>query len=91
MIIMFMRHADAKNDKLTKFGRRQAKLALKEKENIKFSKVYSSNTKGQLKLQDIFSLNISFLQRFWMGLMTGNFCPISNQKMKRNKNGLTII
>ena len=56
MIIMFMRHADAKNDKLTKFGRRQAKLALKEKENIKFSKVYSSNTKRTIKTARYFQL-----------------------------------
>ena len=56
MIIMFMRHADAKNDKLTKIGRRQCKLALKDRENIKFSKIYSSNTKRTIKTARYFQL-----------------------------------
>lgn len=42
MILMFVRHADAKNDKLTKLGRKQCKLALKDKEKFKFTKIYSS-------------------------------------------------
>lgn len=42
MIIMFMRHADAKSDKLTKLGKKQIKLFLSEKETFKFSKIYSS-------------------------------------------------
>ena len=42
MILMFVRHADAKNDKLTKFGKKQLKMVAKEKENFVFSKIYCS-------------------------------------------------
>ncbi len=42
MIIMFVRHGEAKNDKLTKFGKLQCKLAVKDKEKFKFAKIYSS-------------------------------------------------
>lgn len=42
MIIMFVRHADAKNDKLTKLGKEQCKLFLKQKESVKFGKIYTS-------------------------------------------------
>lgn len=42
MIIMFVRHAEHKNDKLTKLGKLQCQLLLKSKENIKFTKIYSS-------------------------------------------------
>lgn len=43
MIIMFVRHAESKNDKLTKFGKIQCKIAAKGKESIKFSKIYCSS------------------------------------------------
>lgn len=49
MIIMFMRHADAKKDKLTKLGKKQCKLALKDKEKIKFSKIYCSSANRCVK------------------------------------------
>ena len=42
MILMFVRHADAKNDKITKLGKKQLKLLLKEKEGFEFAKIYSS-------------------------------------------------
>jgi broad specificity phosphatase PhoE len=42
MIIMFVRHADSKNDKLTRFGKYQCKMALKEKEKLDFAKIYVS-------------------------------------------------
>ncbi len=42
MILMFIRHADAKRDKITKLGRKQLKLAKKEKESFKFEKIYTS-------------------------------------------------
>lgn len=42
MILMFVRHADAKNDKLTKLGKKQLKLLLKEKESFEFAKIYCS-------------------------------------------------
>lgn len=42
MIIMFVRHAEAKNDKLTKLGKIQCRLAVKQKDKIKFEKIYCS-------------------------------------------------
>ena len=42
MILMFVRHADAKNDKLTKLGKKQLKLLFKEKESFEFMKIYAS-------------------------------------------------
>ena len=42
MIIMFVRHAEDKNDKLTKLGKLQCKMFLKSKETVKFSKIYTS-------------------------------------------------
>ena len=41
---MFVRHAESKNDKLTKFGKIQCKLAIKQKESIRFSKIYCSSS-----------------------------------------------
>ena len=45
MIILFIRHAEANKDKLTKFGKRQAKLLSKQKEDYKFAKIYTSPLK----------------------------------------------
>lgn len=45
MIILFIRHAEAKNDKLTKLGKKQAKLLGEQDEDFKFSKIYCSPTK----------------------------------------------
>ena len=42
MIILFIRHAEANDDKLTKFGKRQAKLLSKQKEDFEFAKIYTS-------------------------------------------------
>ena len=42
MILMFVRHAEAKNDKLTSFGKKQLKMIFKEKEMFKFSKIYTT-------------------------------------------------
>lgn len=42
MILLFIRHAEAKNDKLTRFGKKELKHLFKEKETFKFSKIYSS-------------------------------------------------
>ena len=42
MIVMFVRHADAKNDKLTKLGKRQCELMCEYEEEYKFAKIYSS-------------------------------------------------
>ena len=49
MILMFIRHADAKNDKLTKLGKQQIKLMMKEKESFEFSKIYCSPANRCLK------------------------------------------
>ena len=42
MIIMFVRHAEAKNDKITDFGKKQLQMAKKENESFEFAKIYSS-------------------------------------------------
>ena len=42
MIIMFVRHAEAKNDKITDFGKKQLLMAKKENESFEFAKIYSS-------------------------------------------------
>ena len=46
---MFVRHADAKSDKITKFGKKQLKMFVSEKEGFKFSKIYSSPKNRCLK------------------------------------------
>ena len=45
MIIEFIRHAEAKGDRLTKLGKLQAKLFAKQQEDFKFSKIYCSPMK----------------------------------------------
>lgn len=42
MIIMFVRHGESVNDKLTDFGKAQCKLMTEMEEEYKFSKIYSS-------------------------------------------------
>ena len=42
MIIEFIRHAEAKGDKLTKFGKKQAKMLSLQKDDFDFVKIYSS-------------------------------------------------
>lgn len=49
MIIMYVRHAEAKKEKLTKFGKKQCKLAVKKKDTIEFSKIYCSSTPRCIK------------------------------------------
>ncbi len=55
MIIMFLRHAEAKGDKLTKFGKKQAKLNFLQKEDFEFAKIYSSPTKRCCDTMKIFN------------------------------------
>ena len=54
MIILFIRHADAKDDKLTKLGKKQAKL-LSEKDDFEFAKIYSSPMERCKKTAIIFN------------------------------------
>jgi len=42
MIILFIRHAEAKNDKLTRFGRKQTKLLALQQEDYEFAEIYCS-------------------------------------------------
>lgn len=42
MIIKFVRHAESKNNKLTKLGKIQCKIAAKEKDAFKYEKIYCS-------------------------------------------------
>lgn len=54
MIIMFVRHAEAKNNKLTKFGKEQLKMVLREQENFEFSKIYCSPVNRCLETASVF-------------------------------------
>ena len=45
MIIEFIRHAEAKKDKLTGLGKKQAKLMAEQKDDFVFSKIYCSPMK----------------------------------------------
>lgn len=66
MIIMFVRHGDSVNDKLTELGKSQCELAVKGKEGYRFSKIYSS-VAGRCKetaeyFKERFSLEIEYLK-----------------------------
>ncbi len=54
MIIMFVRHGDSKNDKLTRLGKKQCKLAVKDKEKFTFAKIYSSSANRCVKTARFF-------------------------------------
>ena len=43
MIIMFVRHAEAKNNKITTLGKKQCELMSEQDEDYVFSKIYSSS------------------------------------------------
>lgn len=43
MIIMFVRHAEARQDKITGLGKKQCKLMCKQNEDYTFSKIYCSS------------------------------------------------
>lgn len=45
MIVLFIRHADDLNDKLTKRGKKQCEIMIDYDEQYKFSKIYTSPTK----------------------------------------------
>lgn len=63
---MFVRHGDSKKDKLTRLGKKQCKLALKDKEKLEFAKIYSSSSNRCIKTARYFQnkykipLEISF-------------------------------
>ena len=42
MILMYVRHGDAKDDKLTELGKQQCEVMVKQDESFNFSKIYSS-------------------------------------------------
>ncbi len=55
MIILFIRHAEANGDKLTRFGKKQAKLNFSQKEDYEFAKIYSSPTRRCWKTAKIYN------------------------------------
>lgn len=85
MIIMFVRHADAKNDKLTKLGRRQCKLALRAKENIKFDKIYTSNTNRCIKTARCFQLKYKLPVEVLEGLNERELLPSSEPQNEKER------
>lgn len=66
MIIMIMRHAESKKNKLTKLGKKQIKLALKSKEKLEFAKIYSSPVERCVKtaryLQQKYKLHMDIVE-----------------------------
>ena len=42
MIIMYVRHGEAKDDKLTELGKKQCEIMAMQDESVKFSKIYCS-------------------------------------------------
>lgn len=42
MILLFVRHGESRKDKLTRFGKLQCRMAIKQKEKVVFDKIYSS-------------------------------------------------
>ena len=42
MILMYVRHGDAEDDKLTELGKMQCELMTKQDDSFEFSKIYSS-------------------------------------------------
>ena len=65
MIIMFVRHAEAIDNKLTELGRKQCRLMCEQAENYKFSKIYCSSVdrcRDTAKyLKDKYGLEIEYL------------------------------
>lgn len=67
MVIMFVRHGDAENDKLTALGKRQCELMASQNENYEFSKIYCS-TQNRCKetaeyLKNKYGLKIEYLPK----------------------------
>lgn len=66
MIIKFIRHAESKNNKLTKFGKLQCKVAVKEKDAFKYEKIYCSPTARCVKtaryFQNKFKLPVEIVE-----------------------------
>lgn len=75
MLILFVRHADAKNDKLTKLGKKQCKLAVKSKDGIKYSKVYSSSARRCIKTARYFQLKYKLPLEVLKGLKDRELLP----------------
>lgn len=57
MIILFIRHAEAKNDKLTDFGKKQGKMLAEQTEDYEFAKIYSSPTNRCLETAKYYNKN----------------------------------
>lgn len=59
MIIMFVRHAEAKdNGKLTRRGKKQCKIATSQKETIEFSQIYTSISERCIQTARLFQLKM---------------------------------
>lgn len=66
MIIMFVRHGEAKDDKLTKLGLEQCKLMVGQEEDYDFSKIYCSSVRRCKEtakfLAEKYNLEITYLK-----------------------------
>lgn len=67
MIIMFVRHGEARGDELTSLGTKQCKLMVSQEEDYKFSKIYCSSVnrcKETAKfLAEKYKLEIAYLEK----------------------------
>lgn len=85
MIIMFVRHGDAKNDKLTKIGKKECKLAVKNKEKINFSKIYCSVTPRCVKTARYFQLKYKLPLVVLDGLRERELLPNAEPQNEKEK------
>lgn len=83
MILMYVRHGDSKNNKLTKLGKLQCRLAVNQKESISFNKIYSSPAGRCVQtaryFQKKFKLKVEICENFRERELLPNKLP-SNEK-----------
>ena len=67
MILMFVRHGEAKNDELTELGKKQCELMIQQNEDYQFSKIYCSTTNRCKETADYYKrklgLDIEYLDK----------------------------
>lgn len=85
MIIMLMRHAESKKEKLTGLGKKQIKLALKSKEKIKFAKIYCSSSERCIKTARYFQHKLKLNMEISENLRDRQLLPNSEPQNEREQ------
>ena len=95
MIIMFVRHADAKNDKLTKLGKKQLKLMTETRDSVEFSKIYCSPANRCVKtaqaLQSKYKLPLEICEGLKDRELLGSTIPQTKEEKKWYNNYLNPL